>query len=173
MRHARCAWLKPVVKIGAVLGLFSTILVQMIGQTRIFYSMSRDGLLPEIFGRVHPRFQTPHISTIVTGVVCALVAGLTPINALSELVSMGTLLAFVLVCVGIGVLRRTNPDTPQPFPDAGAAVGRGGRCRDLPVADDCVAAADVGAADHLAGDWDGGLLRVRQTERRRHRATEA
>ena len=108
-------WLKPVVKIGAVLGLFSTILVQMIGQTRIFYSMSRDGLLPEIFGRVHPRFRTPHVSTIVTGVVCALVAGLTPINVLSELVSMGTLLAFVLVCVGIVVLRRTNPDTPRPF----------------------------------------------------------
>ena len=103
------------VKTGAVLGLFSTILVQMIGQTRIFYSMSRDGLLPEIFGRVHPRFRTPHISTIVTGVVCALVAGLTPINVLSELVSMGTLLAFVLVCVGIVVLRRTNPDTPRPF----------------------------------------------------------
>ena len=108
-------WLKPVVKTGAVLGLFSTILVQMIGQTRIFYSMSRDGLLPEIFGRVHPRFRTPHVSTIVTGVVCALVAGLTPINVLSELVSMGTLLAFVLVCVGIVVLRRTNPDTPRPF----------------------------------------------------------
>ena len=108
-------WLRPVVKIGAVLGLFSTILVQMIGQTRIFYSMSRDGLLPEVFGRVHPRFCTPHVSTLVTGSVCALVAGFTPINVLSELVSMGTLLAFVLVCVGIVVLRRTNPLTPRPF----------------------------------------------------------
>ncbi|MBI3790774.1 MAG: amino acid permease [Gemmatimonadetes bacterium] len=108
-------WLRPLVKVGAVLGLFSTILVQMIGQTRIFYSMSRDGLLPELFGRVHPTYGTPHVSTILTGVVCALVAGLTPINVLSELVSMGTLLAFVLVCVGIVVLRRTNPDTPRPF----------------------------------------------------------
>ncbi len=108
-------WLRPVVKIGAVLGLFSTILVQMIGQTRIFYSMSRDGLLPEIFGRVHPRFRTPHVSTLLTGSVCALVAGLTPINVLGELVSMGTLLAFVLVCIGIVVLRRTNPTTPRPF----------------------------------------------------------
>ncbi|MBC7843594.1 MAG: amino acid permease [Gemmatimonadaceae bacterium] len=108
-------WLRPVVKFGAVLGLFSTILVQMIGQTRIFYSMSRDGLLPAIFGRVHPRFRTPHVSTLVTGTVCALVAGFTPINVLSELVSMGTLLAFVLVCIGIVVLRKTNPDTPRPF----------------------------------------------------------
>ena len=108
-------WLRPLVKIGAVLGLFSTILVQMIGQTRIFYSMSRDGLLPEVFGRVHPRYRTPHVSTLLTGTVCALVAGFTPINVLSELVSMGTLLAFVLVCIGIVVLRRTNPDTPRPF----------------------------------------------------------
>ena len=108
-------WLRPLVKIGAVLGLFSTILVQMIGQTRIFYSMSRDGLLPELFGRVHPTYRTPHVSTMLTGGVCALVAGFTPISVLSELVSMGTLLAFVLVCVGIVVLRRTNPDTPRPF----------------------------------------------------------
>ena len=108
-------WLRPLVKIGAVLGLFSTILVQMIGQTRIFYSMSRDGLLPEVFGRVHPRFRTPHVSTILTGTVCALVAGFTPINILSELVSMGTLLAFVLVCIGIVVLRRTNPNAERPF----------------------------------------------------------
>lgn len=108
-------WLRPVVKIGAVLGLFSTILVQMIGQTRIFYSMSRDGLLPEVFGRVHPRYKTPHVSTLLTGGVCALVAGFTPINVLSELVSMGTLLAFVLVCLGIIMLRRTHPHTPRPF----------------------------------------------------------
>ena len=108
-------WLRPLVKVGAVLGLFSTILVQMIGQTRIFYSMSRDGLLPGVFGRVHPRFRTPHISTLITGSVCALVAGFTPIGVLSELVSMGTLLAFVLVCIGIVVLRRTNPDAPRPF----------------------------------------------------------
>jgi APA family basic amino acid/polyamine antiporter len=123
-------WLRPVVKIGAILGLFSTILVQMIGQTRIFYSMSRDGLLPAIFGRVHPRFRTPHVSTMLTGTVCAAVAGLTPINILGELVAMGTLLAFVLVCIGIVVLRRTNPDADRPFrtpglpwvPIAGAVI---------------------------------------------------
>ena len=123
-------WLRPLVKIGAILGLFSTILVQMIGQTRIFYSMSRDGLLPAVFGRVHPRFRTPHVSTLLTGTVCALVAGFTPISVLSELVSMGTLLAFVLVCIGIVVLRRTNPHASRPFrtpglpwvPAAGAII---------------------------------------------------
>ena len=123
-------WLRPLVKIGAILGLFSTILVQMIGQTRIFYSMSRDGLLPAVFGRVHPRFRTPHVSTLLTGTVCALVAGFTPISVLSELVSTGTLLAFVLVCIGIVVLRRTNPHALRPFrtpglpwvPAAGAII---------------------------------------------------
>lgn len=108
-------WLRPLVKVGAVLGLFSTILVQMIGQTRIFYAMSRDGLLPGILSRVHPRWGTPHVTTLITGTTCALVAGFTPINVLSELVSMGTLLAFVLVCIGIVMLRRTNPSTPRPF----------------------------------------------------------
>jgi APA family basic amino acid/polyamine antiporter len=90
-------------------------LVQLIGQTRIFFSMSRDGLLPAVFGRVHPRFRTPHISTAVTGTVIAIAAGCTPIEVLGQLVSMGTLLAFVLVCIGIIMLRRTMPDAPRPF----------------------------------------------------------
>jgi APA family basic amino acid/polyamine antiporter len=105
-------------------------LVQLLGQTRIFFSMSRDGLLPPAFGRVHPRFRTPHVSTVVTGSVVALAAGLLPIGVLSQLVSIGTLLAFSLVCVGIVVLRRTAPDLPRPFrtpavpwvPALGAAV---------------------------------------------------
>jgi APA family basic amino acid/polyamine antiporter len=78
-------------------------------------SMSRDGLLPPLFGRVHPRFRTPYLSTILTGIVVAIAAGLTPISVLGQLVSMGTLLAFVLVCIGIIVLRRTLPDAPRPF----------------------------------------------------------
>jgi APA family basic amino acid/polyamine antiporter len=85
------------------------------GQPRIFYSMSRDGLLPPVFGRVHPKFRTPHVSTIVTGVVAALIAGLFPIGLLGELVSIGTLLAFVIVCGGILVLRHKQPDLPRPF----------------------------------------------------------
>lgn len=108
-------WLSPFIKISALFGLFSTMLVQLLGQTRIFFTMSRDGLLPELFGRVHPRFRTPHLSTAITAVVVALVAGLTPITKLGELTSIGTLLAFVLVCLGVILLRKTSPDTPRPF----------------------------------------------------------
>ena len=103
------------VKIGALFGLFSTMLVQLLGQTRIFYSMSRDGLLPDLFGAVHPRFRTPHLSTILTGGVVALAAGTLPIALLSQLVSIGSLLAFVLVCIGVVVLRRTAPAAARPF----------------------------------------------------------
>jgi basic amino acid/polyamine antiporter, APA family len=108
-------WFSPIVKVSALFGLFSTMLVQLLGQTRIFYSMSRDGLLPPLFGRVHPRFRTPHLSTIITGAVVAVAAGLLPLTTLSHLVSMGTLLAFTLVCVGIIILRRTAPDLERPF----------------------------------------------------------
>ena len=108
-------WFSPVVKVSALFGLFSTMLVQLLGQTRIFYSMSRDGLLPRFFGTVHPRFRTPHLSTIVTGLVVAFAAGMLPIAVLSQLVSIGSLLAFLLVCLGVVVLRRTAPEVPRPF----------------------------------------------------------
>ena len=108
-------WLSPVIKIAALFGLFSTMLVNLLAQTRIFYSMSRDGLLPPVFATVHPRFRTPHVSTIMTGTIIALFAGLTRIDVLSQLVSIGTLLAFVLVSIGIIILRRTMPDAPRPF----------------------------------------------------------
>ena len=108
-------WFSPVVKVSALFGLFSTMLVQLLGQTRIFFSMSRDGLLPPLFGRVHPRFRTPHLSTIVTGVIVAVAAGLLPLSTLSQLVSMGTLLAFTLACLGIIILRRTSPWLERPF----------------------------------------------------------
>jgi APA family basic amino acid/polyamine antiporter len=108
-------WFSPVVKVSALFGLFSTMLVQLLGQTRIFFSMSRDGLLPALFGRVHPRFRTPHLSTMLTGLVVALAAGLLPLSTLSQLVSMGTLLAFTLACVGIIILRRTAPELERPF----------------------------------------------------------
>jgi APA family basic amino acid/polyamine antiporter len=105
-------WLSPFIKISALFGLFSTMLVQLLGQSRIFFSMSRDGLLPAMFGKVHPKFRTPHIATMLTGIVVAIAAGLLPLSTLSELVSMGTLLAFV---IGIVVLRKTSPDVPRPF----------------------------------------------------------
>jgi APA family basic amino acid/polyamine antiporter len=123
-------WLSPVVKIAALFGLFSTMLVTLLAQTRIFYSMSRDGLLPRVFSVVHPRFRTPHLSTTLTATIIALVSGFTPIAVLGQLVSIGTLLAFVLVCIGVIMLRRTAPEVPRPFrtpgvpfvPIAGAAI---------------------------------------------------
>ena len=108
-------WFSPVLKVSALFGLFSTMLVTLLGQTRIFYSMSRDGLLPALFQKVHPTFRTPYVSTALTGGIVAIAAGLLPIGVLSVLVSMGTLLAFVIVCAGILVLRRTSPDIERPF----------------------------------------------------------
>ena len=106
---------KVLVTVGGLAALSSVMVVMMLAQPRIFLSMSRDGLLPEWAGRVHPRFHTPHISTLVTGIVVALAAGLTPIGTLGSLVSIGTLMAFVIVSIGIIVLRRTRPDLDRPF----------------------------------------------------------
>jgi APA family basic amino acid/polyamine antiporter len=108
-------WLRPVIKLGAIAGLSSTMLVMLLGQPRIFYSMSRDGLLPPLFGSIHPRFKTPYITTAMTGVVVALVSGLFPIGTLTQLTSMGTLLAFVMVSLGVWLLRRSDPQLERPF----------------------------------------------------------
>mgnify|MGYP002398170137 CR=1 FL=1 len=109
------AWLGFLVNIGAITGLASVVLVMLMGQPRIFYAMSRDGLLPPVFGKVHGKFGTPWLATIITGSVAMMIAGLFPIGLLGELVSIGTLLAFVIVCGGILVLRRTQPVLPLPF----------------------------------------------------------
>jgi APA family basic amino acid/polyamine antiporter len=103
------------VKVGAIAGLSSVMLVQLLGQSRIFFSMSRDGLLPPAFQRVHPRFRTPWITTILTGVVCAVIAGAVPLAILGQLVSIGTLLAFVIVCAGVWYLRWKEPGRERPF----------------------------------------------------------
>jgi APA family basic amino acid/polyamine antiporter len=109
------AWLKYLTTVGAIAGLASVVLVMLMGQPRIFYAMSRDGLLPPVFSKVHPRFKTPYVSTIITGIVAACVAGAFPIGLLGELVSIGTLFAFVIVCAGILVLRYAQPDLVRPF----------------------------------------------------------
>ncbi len=108
-------WLKPLVKIGAIAGLSSVVLILLMGQPRIFFSMSKDGLLPSVFGKIHPKFKTPYITTITTGIISAIVAGLFPIGLLGELVSIGTLLAFVIVCAGVLVLRYKSPELHRPF----------------------------------------------------------
>jgi APA family basic amino acid/polyamine antiporter len=100
---------------GALAGLTSVILVMMLAQSRIFYSMSRDGLLPPRFRACHPEWRTPVFSTVLTGVGAGLMGGLLPLNVLGELVSAGTLMAFVTVCIGIMVLRVTKPELPRPF----------------------------------------------------------
>lgn len=108
-------WLRWLVGLGAIAGLASVVLVMLMAQPRIFYAMSRDGLLPPIFGRVHPRFQTPYLATIITGTVAMVIAGLFPIGLLGELVSIGTLLAFVIVSAGVLVLRYRSPNLHRPF----------------------------------------------------------
>ncbi len=104
-----------VVELGAIAGLTSVMLVMLLAQPRIFYIMSNDGLLPEWFSRIHPKFRTPAGPTILTGVVVGLVGALFPINILNDMVSIGTLFAFVLVCAGVWVMRHTKPDAHRPF----------------------------------------------------------
>lgn len=104
-----------IIKVGAVLGLSSTMVVMVMGQPRVFYSMSRDGLLPSWAAKIHPRYQTPHITTAITGGIVAILAGFVPISLLGELVSIGTLFAFVIVGTGIILLRSSNPALNRPF----------------------------------------------------------
>ncbi len=108
-------WLRPLIKIGAIAGLTSVVMVLLFGQTRIFYAMSRDKMLPEKFSEVHAKFRTPVFATALTGVVAAFFAGIFPIGILGELVSIGTLLAFVIVCAGVLVLRYREPGLKRPF----------------------------------------------------------
>jgi len=108
-------WLTPFITIGAVLGLGSVVLVMLLGQSRVFYSMSRDGLMGPWAGKVHPKYRTPYLSTIYVGLIVAVITGTFPIQLLGELVNIGTLLAFVLVCAGVWILRKKRPDLERPF----------------------------------------------------------
>ena len=108
-------WLVPLVNFGATLGLATVVLGLLLGQSRIFYAMSRDGMLPQLFSKVHPTFRTPYLSTILIGIVAALLSAFLPENLLIELVAIGTLAAFVLVCLSVIILRKTHPNVPRPF----------------------------------------------------------
>lgn len=108
-------WMAALIKVGAIAGLSSVMLVMLMSQPRIFFTMSRDGLLPPVFSRLHPRFRTPHISSILTGTVCALLAGFYDVSTLGHLVSIGTLLAFAIVCGGVWYLRVKEPNRHRPF----------------------------------------------------------
>jgi APA family basic amino acid/polyamine antiporter len=113
--HPQLTWLTTWVIWGALFGLTSVIITMIIPQARIWLTMSHDGLLPKVFGAIHPKFRTPHISTLITGVSAAVLGGCLPIGILGELVSIGTLIAFIVVCIGVLVLRYTRPDLKRPF----------------------------------------------------------
>jgi APA family basic amino acid/polyamine antiporter len=108
-------WGSIVVSIGAMAGITSVLLVLLLGQPRILFAMSRDGLLPSFLATVHPRFGTPYVTTIATGAIVAVAAAFTPIDVSSELCSIGTLFAFIIVCAGVIVLRYVRPELPRPF----------------------------------------------------------
>jgi basic amino acid/polyamine antiporter, APA family len=108
-------WAQALVSAGALAGTTSVLLVFQLGQPRIFMAMARDGLLPQYFAKIHPRFRTPHITTIWTGIIVGAVAAVTDIGSLADLTNIGTLFAFILVCIGVNVLRKRAPERPRPF----------------------------------------------------------
>jgi len=108
-------WASWLISVGAIAGLSSVLLVLQMGGTRIFYAIARDGLLPEMLSKVHPKFQTPHICTIIVGLFVAFGSGLLPINLLAEMCNIGTLGAFMIVCIGVAILRFSDPDRKRPF----------------------------------------------------------
>lgn len=108
-------WAGKLVAISAAIALPSVILMMMFGQTRIFFVMARDGLLPDVFSKLHPKYGTPHVVTLCTGVFVAMFAALFPVGKLADISNSGTLFAFFTVAIGVMILRRTNPDRPRPF----------------------------------------------------------
>jgi APA family basic amino acid/polyamine antiporter len=113
--HPQLSWLAVLVKIGIIAGMTSVILTSLLGQPRILLAMSDDGLLPPSMSRCHPRFKTPHVATLWTGIGAALIAGIFPLDVLADLISIGILLAFAVVCAGVLVMRKKRPDAPRPF----------------------------------------------------------
>ena len=147
-----------IISAGAVAGLTSVLLVLLLGQSRIFFAVSRDGLLPPAFSKIHPRFRTPYIPTTITGIAVGITAALLPIQEIAELTNIGTLFAFVLVCLGVWILRHIDPATQRPFrtpwvplvPILGIGV--------LRIPDGAPADGDVDPILRLAGDRAGDLF---------------
>ena len=147
--------------LGAVIAMSSVLLVFQLGQPRIFMSMARDGLLPPFLARVHPRFKTPYIGTIITGLFVATFAAFANIAEVVDLTNIGTLFAFVLVSAGVIVLRRTEPDRVRPFRAPLGAVHADHLDRDVPVPDAAAAEAHLDPVRGLAGAGAGDLLPLR------------
>jgi APA family basic amino acid/polyamine antiporter len=116
LNHIGQTWLASyIISVGAVIALVSVLLVLLLGQTRVFFSMSRDGFLPPMFSKIHTKYKTPHITTILAGILVAIMAGIGDIGSIAELCNIGTLFAFVLVCAGVIVLRVKDPDRHRSF----------------------------------------------------------
>ncbi len=155
------------ITIGALTGITSVLLVMMLSQPRVFLAMARDGLLlPAFFGAIHPRFRTPWKSTILTGCFVATLGGLLPLSVLAELVNIGTLLAFVIVCAAVLIMRRTNPDAERPFKAPVHAVHADFGHPDLSDADVLAAAGELAAVVRLALDRLRDLLRLQPAPQR-------
>jgi APA family basic amino acid/polyamine antiporter len=120
--HPQLQWLNVLVTTGAIIGMTSVILMSLLGQPRFFLAMAEDGLLPPSWKKVHPVYRTPHVATAVAVIIAAVFAGLFPLDVLGELISIGILLAFTCVCIGVLILRYTRPELPRPFRVPFAAV---------------------------------------------------
>jgi APA family basic amino acid/polyamine antiporter len=159
-------WLRILVDVGAVLGLGSVILVMLLGQSRVFFSMSRDGLLGAWAGKVHPKFRTPYLSTIYVGMAVMVATGLLPLQILGQLVNIGTLLAFALVCAGVWILRSKRPELERPFKVPFMPVIPAPRHPLLCRSDGHAADGYLAPAAGVAPDWLRDLLRIRQEAQR-------
>jgi APA family basic amino acid/polyamine antiporter len=113
--HPQLHWMGMIVKVGAIIGMSSIVLMSLLGQPRILLAMADDGLLPQAFKKIHPKYRTPHFATMVTVVIAAAIAGAFPLDILGELISIGILLAFGVVCIGVLVLRFSQPQVARPF----------------------------------------------------------
>jgi basic amino acid/polyamine antiporter, APA family len=159
LRSVGQSGIATVISVGALVGLTTVMMILMLGQSRVFFAMSRDRLLPPVFAKVSPRFGTPLRTTILTSVVVTVISTFVPLTQLAELVNIGTLFAFVLVAIGVLVLRRTRPDLKRAF----RCPGRPGRARARRVLPDAEPSRrDVGPVLRVDGPWLRVLPRIRR-----------